>query len=78
MDIRLDDILKMKKGHPCGGNEWDVLRVGMDFRLRCRKCGHTVMIPRKQAEKNIRAVVRGGETLKPMDLQKIRENDEEK
>lgn len=58
MDIRLGDKLTMKKTHPCGSKEWLVLRVGMDFRLRCCGCGHEVMIPRSKAEKNIRAIQR--------------------
>ena len=57
MDIRLGDILTMKKTHPCGSREWEVLRVGMDFRLKCVECGHTIMISRGKAEKNIRNIV---------------------
>ncbi len=56
MDIRLNDILTMKKAHPCGGTRWLVLRTGADFRLRCLTCGHELMTPRFKAEKNIRAV----------------------
>lgn len=58
MDIRLNDILVMKKAHPCGSNRWQVLRTGADFRLRCTGCGHELMIPRFKAEKNIRSVER--------------------
>lgn len=58
MDIRLQDILVMKKEHPCGSKEWLVLRTGMDFRLRCRGCGHEIMVPRYKAEKNIRQILR--------------------
>ena len=58
MDIRVGDILTMKKPHPCGSREWEVLRVGADFRLRCRGCGHEVMGPRAKFEKNVRKVVR--------------------
>ena len=64
MDIHVGDVLEMKKAHPCGGRSWLVLRVGMDFRLRCQGCGHEVMIPRSKAEKNIKKVLRdqgGGE-----------------
>ena len=68
MDIRLGDILRMKKGHPCGGNEWEVHRVGMDFRLQCLKCGRMIMVPRKLAEKNLRLLTRDGVAYKPMDL----------
>lgn len=59
MDVRLEDILVMKKSHPCGSNRWRVLRTGMDFRLKCCGCGHEVMLPRSKAEKNIRQIVRG-------------------
>ena len=57
MDIRLGDILTMKKAHPCGSKQREVLRVGMDFRLKCTGCGHMIMIPRSKAEKNIRKSV---------------------
>ena len=56
MDIRLNDILVMKKAHPCGSNRWQVLRTGADFRLRCQGCGHELMTPRFKAEKNIRSI----------------------
>ncbi len=63
MDIRVGDLLTMKKAHPCGSREWEVLRVGADFRLRCRGCGHEVMGARAKFEKNIRNVERPeGET----------------
>ncbi len=61
MDIRLNDVLVMKKTHPCGCARFRVLRVGMDFRLRCEACGREVMIPRAKAEKNIRGVERTDE-----------------
>ena len=63
MDVRPGDELIMKKAHPCGGSRFLVLRVGMDFKLRCLKCSHEVMIPRKKAEKNIKTVLRDGEKL---------------
>ena len=56
MDIRVGDILKMKKAHPCGSKEWEVLRIGADFRLKCAGCGHQIMIARRQAEKNIKEI----------------------
>ncbi len=61
MDIRVDDVLELKKEHPCGSRRWQVLRVGMDFRLRCMGCGHELMIPRSKAEKSIKKVNRPGE-----------------
>lgn len=56
MDIRVGDILTMKKEHPCGSRRWLVLRIGMDFRLRCTGCGHEVMGPRSKFEKNVRDI----------------------
>ena len=56
MDIRLQDILIMKKAHPCGSDRWLVLRTGADLKLRCLGCGHELMTPRFKAEKNIRSV----------------------
>lgn len=61
MDIRVDDVLTMKKAHPCGGARFRVLRIGMDFRLRCETCGHELMVPRSKTEKNIRGVDRAAE-----------------
>lgn len=63
MDVRLQDLLVMKKAHPCGSKEWLVLRTGMDFRLRCQGCGHEVLLPRSKAEKNIRQILRDGESV---------------
>ena len=54
MDVQVNDILVMKKEHPCGAKQWLVLRSGMDFRLRCTKCSHQVMVPRKTVEKSFR------------------------
>ncbi len=63
MDIRPGDVLEMKKNHPCGCNRFDVLRIGMDFRLRCNGCGHMFMIPRVKAEKGIRKIIREEESV---------------
>ena len=62
MDVRLQDILVMKKAHPCGSKEWQVLRTGMDFRLRCEGCGREMMIPRKKAEKALKKIIRAEQT----------------
>lgn len=61
MDIRVGDILTMKKPHPCGERRWQVLRIGMDFKLKCLGCGHEVMGPRNKFERNIKAVERNGQ-----------------
>ena len=57
MEINVGDILKLKKPHPCGRHEWEVLRVGADFRIKCRGCGHQVMIARRLLEKNIKEIL---------------------
>ena len=65
MEIQINDIVKMKKQHPCGSHEWKVLRTGIDFRLECCGCGHLIMVARKQLEKNVRGVrSSGAEDLK--------------
>ena len=50
------DIVKLKKPHPCGSSEWEILRVGADFRLKCMGCGHQVMVKRTLVEKNDRGL----------------------
>ena len=52
------DIVKLKKPHPCGSQEWEILRVGSDFRLKCQRCGHQVMVSRRLVEKNTRGLIK--------------------
>jgi hypothetical protein len=63
VDVRVGDRLDMKKTHPCGSKQFDVLRVGMDFKIKCCGCGHEIMAPRGKIEKNIRKIFRDGEPL---------------
>ena len=56
MDIRINDLLTMKKKHPCGSNVWRVTRIGADFKMVCTGCGREIMLPRSKVERNIRAV----------------------
>lgn len=65
MDIHVGDVLELKKAHPCGSRRWLVLRVGMDFKLRCTGCGHELMTPRSKAEKSIKKILRDGQELRP-------------
>lgn len=58
MDIQVGDIVKLKKQHPCGSKEWEVLRIGADFRIKCKGCEHQVMIARRLLEKNVREVLK--------------------
>lgn len=62
MDVKVGDILVMKKPHPCGTNEFTVLRSGMDFKIRCNLCGREVMVPRAKIEKNIKKIIREDNT----------------
>ena len=57
MQFSVGDIVQMKKALPCGCNEWEILREGMDFRIRCTKCGHMVMLPRVKFEKNVKKIL---------------------
>lgn len=56
--MQVGDIIKMKKQHPCGTNEWEILRVGMDFRLKCVGCDRQVMLARKVVEKGFRGYIK--------------------
>lgn len=58
MRFSLGDIVRLKKEHPCGSFEWEILRVGMDFRIRCTKCGRMVMLSRAKFEKSVKAIVK--------------------
>ena len=58
MDIQVGDVVTLKKQHPCGSREWEVLRIGADFQLKCAGCGHQIMIARSLFEKNLRDIKR--------------------
>ena len=62
MDIAVGDTILTRKKHPCGASSFEVLRVGMDIKLRCMGCGHEVMQPRRKVEKMIRRIVPKEET----------------
>lgn len=50
------DVVRMKKVHPCGSDQWEIMRTGVDFRLKCLKCGRVVMLPRPKFEKSVRSI----------------------
>ena len=56
MDIKVGDRVIMKKKHPCGSDRFEVLRVGLDFKLRCCGCRHEMMVPRVKIIKSIKGV----------------------
>lgn len=57
MDLKIGDIIQTKKNHPCGSNQWEILRTGIDFRIKCLGCGHTVMLPRTKLEKSVKKII---------------------
>ncbi|MEE3333659.1 MAG: DUF951 domain-containing protein [Ruminococcus sp.] len=57
MDLKVGDRIEMKKPHPCGSKVFVLMRVGMDFKIKCEGCSHEVMLPRKKVEKNIKKVL---------------------
>jgi hypothetical protein len=58
MKLYVGDIIEMKKPHPCGGATWEIQRTGIDFRIRCQKCGHSLMLTRIKLEKGIKRVLK--------------------
>ena len=56
VDIKVGNIVKLKKKHPCGSFEWEVLRVGADFKLKCLGCDHLIMVPRTTVEKSLKGI----------------------
>ncbi|MBC1891546.1 DUF951 domain-containing protein [Listeria booriae] len=57
----LNDIVEMKKPHPCGTNRWRIIRLGMDIRIKCEGCGHSVMIPRREFTKKVKRILEKAE-----------------
>lgn len=57
----LHDIVEMKKPHPCGSNSWEIIRMGMDIRIKCQNCGQMVMMPRRDFEKKMKKVLEKAE-----------------
>lgn len=57
MELYVHEQVETKKPHPCGSRIWEVLRVGMDIKLRCLGCGHEIMLPRRKVEHAIRRIL---------------------
>lgn len=56
-DFELNDIVEMKKAHPCGENRWQVIRMGADIRIKCQGCGHSVMLGRKEFTRKLKKII---------------------
>jgi len=60
-EYRLGDQVRLKKKHPCGGDIWEITRIGMDFKAKCTTCGRLIMLPRRQFEKRVKEIITEGE-----------------
>jgi hypothetical protein len=65
LDLRLNDVLRLRKPHPCGGYSWRVVRLGADIGLRCLTCEHRVLLPRSEVERRFKAFESRGEENTP-------------
>ncbi|MFI5358702.1 MAG: DUF951 domain-containing protein [Halanaerobiales bacterium] len=60
-EFNLGDQVRLKKKHPCGGDIWEIIRVGMDFKAKCTTCGRIIMLPRRKFEKRVKEIITEGE-----------------
>lgn len=56
-EYKLGSIVTMKKGHPCGENEWEIIRIGADIKIKCRGCGRIIMLPRIEFNKKLKKII---------------------
>lgn len=62
-NYELGSIVTMKKAHPCGTNEWEIVRIGADIKIKCLNCGRVVMIPRIEFNKKLKKVIKREESV---------------
>ncbi|MDW7981574.1 MAG: DUF951 domain-containing protein [Thermomicrobium sp.] len=65
VDVRVDDVVRLRKPHPCGASDWVVVRVGADIGLRCLGCGRRILLPRHEFRRRLRTIVRRSERPTP-------------
>jgi hypothetical protein len=65
LDIRLDDIVRLRKPHPCGSYQWRVVRLGADIRIRCLECNRRVLLPRRKFERSVKEIISRGVPAQP-------------
>lgn len=58
---QLGDVVQLKKPHACGGNQWCIIRLGMDIRVKCVQCGHSVLIPRIRFDRLLRKIIQAAD-----------------
>jgi hypothetical protein len=56
--FNIGDIVQMKKTHPCGSSEWEIIRLGADIKIKCMGCGRIVMLPRMKFEKDVKKIIK--------------------
>ena len=56
-EYKIGSTVMMKKEHPCGSNEWEIVRTGADIKIKCKKCGRTIMLPRIDFNKKIKKII---------------------
>jgi len=62
-DFAMNDIVEMKKQHPCGENRWKIIRMGMDVRIKCLGCERSVLIPRNEFVKKMKKIIKKAEEV---------------
>ena len=65
LKLYLGDVVRTRKTHPCGGDQWEIVRLGADIGIRCLRCGRRVLMPRVKLERRIKEFVRRGEAAGP-------------
>ena len=56
-ELQLNDLLRLRKPHPCGSYEWVVVRLGADIGLECRNCGRRILVPRRKLARSLKAIL---------------------
>lgn len=67
-EFYLGDIVQTRKGHPCGSDQWEVIRVGADIKIKCTGCGRIVMLPRSQFEKSVKKIIKSNQVSPNKDV----------
>jgi hypothetical protein len=75
VDFRMADVVRLRKPHPCGGFEWEVVRLGADIGLKCTTCKHRVLLDRRTVEKRMKSFVSRGPELDPEQVRVALERD---
>lgn len=75
IDFRMQDVVRLRKPHPCGGFEWEIVRIGADIGLRCLTCKRRVLLDRRTLEKRLKLFVLRGPELDPEQVRLALERD---